>query len=140
MNVDLLSIFLHIRMNKVSAEAFKHLRVYKRLSIPLLVNDMVCNRVMKMGFMVDKAPTIYKWSTKIFGHRLINWVVHNTYCKVFTAGSNIQEVDEASNFFRSQGKNLPDSGIPVILDYCAEGDISKGDLDNTLDENANLFA
>jgi len=30
-------------------------------------------------------------------------------------------------------------GIPVILDYCAEGDIKNPELEATLDENAALF-
>lgn len=29
--------------------------------------------------------------------------------------------------------------IPVILDYCAEGDIKNPELEATLDENAALF-
>ncbi len=32
------------------------------------------------------------------------------------------------------------SGIPVILDYCAEGDITSPDLEGNLDQNADLFA
>ena len=31
-------------------------------------------------------------------------------------------------------------GIPVILDYCAEGDIDNPNLQATLDDNAQLFA
>ena len=90
-------------MQKVTSETFTQLRVYRRLSTPLLLNDMLCNRFMKMNFLVDKAPTIYTWSTKIFGHGLINWVVHSTYCKVFTAGSNVFEVDQTADYYRKAG-------------------------------------
>lgn len=31
-------------------------------------------------------------------------------------------------------------GIPIILDYCAEGDIHSPDLEAKLDENSRLFA
>jgi DNA repair exonuclease SbcCD nuclease subunit len=36
--------------------------------------------------------------------------------------------------------STPHTGIPVILDYCAEGDIHSPDLESKLDENASLFA
>lgn len=58
--------------NKFSLEVFKQLRVYKRLSVPLIVNDIVCNRLMKLSFFVDKAPIIYKGACKVIGKNFIN--------------------------------------------------------------------
>ena len=75
--------------NKISSEAFKHLRVYQRLSVPLLINDMMCNRFMKINFLVDKAPTMYRTASKIFGKNIINSIVHSTYCRVFSAGASV---------------------------------------------------
>lgn len=89
--------------NKITAEAFKHLRVYQRLTVPLLLNDILCNRIMKFTYLVDQAPTFYANASRLFGKRLVNAIVSATYCKVFTAGSSIPEVNETSNYFRSQG-------------------------------------
>jgi hypothetical protein len=75
--------------NKITAEAFKNLRVYQRLSVPLLLNDMACNRIMKISYLVDKAPIIYKTATKLLGKGFVNSIISATYCKVFTAGSSI---------------------------------------------------
>ena len=74
---------------KISSEAFKHLRVYQRLSLPLLFNDMLCNRFMKLNFLVDKAPLFYKTASSLFGKSFVNSIVHSTYCKVFSAGASV---------------------------------------------------
>ena len=89
-----------------SSELFKHLRVYKRLTLPLIINDMLCNRIMKLSFFVDKAQVIYKYSCKVFGKNFVNWCINSTYCKVFTAGNTINEADQTSEYFRSQGNVL----------------------------------
>ena len=76
--------------NKISVEVFKQLRIYQRLSMPLLFNELMCNRIMKLTYFVDKAPTIYRLSCRLLGKNFINHVLHSTYCKIFTAGSTIQ--------------------------------------------------
>lgn len=92
--------------NKVAVEAFKQLRVYKQLTFPLLINEIACNRVMKLSPLVDKAPQIYRFASVVLGKNFVNFFLQSTYCKVFTAGNTIQEADEASNFFRKQGTHI----------------------------------
>ena len=79
--------------NKISSEAFKHLRIYQRLSVPLLLNDMACNRLMKLNYLVDKAPSLYHSGCKWIGKNFINSIVHSTYCKVFSAGASVAEAN-----------------------------------------------
>ena len=76
--------------SKITTETFKNLRVYKRLTVPLLLNDIACNRLMKLNFVVDKAPDIYRLSTHIIGKGFINAIVNATYCKIFTGGNTVQ--------------------------------------------------
>jgi hypothetical protein len=90
-------------VNKFSVEVFKQLRVYRRFSLPLILNDMACNRLMKLSFFVDHAPLIYRYACKLIGKNFINELLNSTYCKVFTAGNTIEEADQASEYFRSQG-------------------------------------
>lgn len=101
---------------------------------------MACNRVMKLNPLVDAAPTIYKTTSRLLGKNFVNAFINATYCKIFTAGNTILEADSTSNYFRSQGNTSPHIGVPVIIDYCAEGDITSPDLEGTLIENGNLFA
>ena len=75
--------------NKISSETFKHLRVYQRLSVPLLLNDMMCNRIMKINYLVDKAPAMYRIASRLIGKNFINSIVHSTYCRVFSAGATV---------------------------------------------------
>ncbi len=82
--------------NKTSVEAFKQLRIYKRLTFPLLINELACNRIMKFSSLVAAAPKIYRLSCKLIGKNFINFIIHSTYCKIFTAGNTIAEADEAS--------------------------------------------
>ena len=91
--------------NKISSEAFKHLRIYKRLSVPLLLNDMTCNRLMKLNYLVDKAPSLYQAGCKFIGKNFINAIVHSTYCKVFSAGASVAEANETAHLFRNQSMN-----------------------------------
>ena len=74
--------------------------------MPLLLNDMACNRVMKLNLLVDAAPAIYKATSRILGKNFVNSFINATYCKIFTAGNSIQEANLTSNYFRSQG-NTP---------------------------------
>jgi hypothetical protein len=82
------------------------LRVYSRLTVPLILNDMLCNRIMKLSFFVDQAQPIYKYSCKLIGKNFVNWLINSTYCRVFTAGNTIEEADRASEYFRTQGNWL----------------------------------
>ena len=75
--------------NKVTAEVFKQLRVYQSFTIPQILNTMLCNKLMKVNFLVERAPTMYKSATRLFGSKFVNSIIHSTYCKVFTAGTTV---------------------------------------------------
>ena len=93
-------------MIKATLDTFKQLRVYRRLTLPLLFNDVLCNRIMKLNTLVNYAPRIYQLSCNLFGKNFVNAFLHSTYCKVFTAGNTIREANEVSEFFRAQGIHL----------------------------------
>ena len=90
-------------ISKSSLSSFKQLRVYRRLSLPLLLNDVACNRIMKLNGLVNQAPRIYRISCALFGRNFVNALLHATYCQVFTAGNTIAEANHMSDFFRAQG-------------------------------------
>ncbi len=90
-------------MIKATLDNFKHLRIYRRLTLPFLFNDMLCNRIMKLNSLVNYAPKIYQLSCNLLGKNFVNTLLDSTYCKVFTAGNTIKEANEVSNFFRAQG-------------------------------------
>jgi hypothetical protein len=91
--------------NRIPVDGFKQLRVYKRLSLPLLLNELACNRIMKLSSFVNAAPQIYRYSCRLLGRNFVNHIIQSTYCKIFTAGNTIQEADEASHYFRKQGNS-----------------------------------
>lgn len=70
-------------------DTFKVYRVYKALSVPLIINDMICNRIMKSQKFVSLSPKLYKWSCQYIGHNFTNFILQSTYCKIFTAGNSI---------------------------------------------------
>lgn len=82
--------------NKISTDLFKQLRIYRRLSFPLLVNEVACNRIMKLSSLVAIAPQVYKFSCRLIGKNFVNKIIQSTYCKIFTAGNTIQEANQAS--------------------------------------------
>jgi hypothetical protein len=92
--------------NKIAVDAFKQLRVYRRLSFPLILNEIACNRIMKLSSLIAVAPRIYQLSCKIIGKNFVNFIINSTYCKIFTAGNTIREADQASEYFRQQGTFL----------------------------------
>lgn len=75
---------------KISAEVFKQLRVYRRLSLPLILNEIACNRIMKLSSLVAVAPQIYRLSCTLIGKNFVNFIINSTYCKIFTAGNTIE--------------------------------------------------
>ena len=95
---------------------------------------------MKLNFFVDYAPQIYKVSKSLLGKNFVNAIIHNTYCKAFTAGTTVAQANETAAFFQKQGNTYINLGIPVILDYCAEGESDQPEEDYVLDKNAELFA
>jgi hypothetical protein len=58
---------------------------------------------MKLNRLVDRAPDIYRTATNIFGTRFVSSLVHNTYCKVFTAGSTVAQANESAKVYQNQG-------------------------------------
>jgi len=95
-----------IMISKATIETFRQLRVYGRLSLPLLLNDMLCNRIMKLNYLVNNAPALYRSACGVLGKNFVNWAIDSTYCKVFTAGNTIEQANQMSHSFRAQGTFL----------------------------------
>lgn len=86
-----------------SIETFKALRIYRNLSLGLVLNQILCNRLMKISPLVNNASRVYKLSSTIFGKRFVNLIINATFCKTLTAGNTIEEADQMSNYFRKSG-------------------------------------
>ena len=82
--------------NKLLFDTFKVFRVYRKLSTLLIINDMMCNRIMKSKKFVELSPQLYRLSCRYIGHNFTNFVLQSTYCKIFSAGNSIQEANQAS--------------------------------------------
>lgn len=126
----------------MQSEVLKYakLRIYKNLSTLDLLNAMMCNRVMKKSILVENSRWMYNMSSKILGKTFTNAVVNTTFCRVFTAGNSLHEADKLADYFRKQSTLYFNVDIPIILDYCAEGEIDVSMGDKGLDANAALFA
>ena len=68
---------------------FSHLRVYKMLSTPSIMNLLICNRIMKMKPVVAHAPRIYQLSQSVLGSTVVDTVIRKTFCKALTAGNTL---------------------------------------------------
>lgn len=74
----------------VELQAYKALRIYRRLPTSLIFNSLLCNRIMKVPLFVNNASKIYKGIRSIFGLSLANALINHTFCKMLTAGNTIE--------------------------------------------------
>lgn len=74
---------------KNTAKQFYSLRVYKHLSTPAILNLMLCNKLMKVKPLVANSAKLYKYTTKIMGSTIPNFVLNQTFCRVLTAGNTL---------------------------------------------------
>ncbi len=88
-----------------------------------IVNSMICNRIMKFPSIVRQSRNIYDISSKLLSKSFVDYIITNTFCKTLTAGNTLEEANKVSDYFRKHSKILFYIDIPVILDYCAEGEI-----------------
>lgn len=83
---------------------FVGLRVYKNMTTLNILNSMICNRIMKIPFIVRNSRTMYELSSKILTKTFVNAVVKSTFCKTLTAGNTIAEANTISEYFRKESK------------------------------------
>lgn len=67
----------------------KTLRVYRHLSSSQLFSHLICNRIMKSHLLVASAPYIYNFCRLFLGQKITNWVISNTFNKMFTGGTSL---------------------------------------------------
>ena len=70
----------------------KTLRVYRHLSFFQIFSHLVCNRVMKSNLLVASAPYLYDFCRFFPGYKITNWVISNTFNKMFTGGKSLTEL------------------------------------------------
>jgi hypothetical protein len=87
MNINIISITANKLMPDLSA--FKTLRIYKTMTFGNIINNIVCNRVMKFKFFVANASSLYKYSSYFVGKGFTNYCINNTFCRMLTAGNTI---------------------------------------------------
>lgn len=74
----------------------KNLRIYQHLPFVQLVSHLVCNRVMQSKLLVDGAPLLYRWAKYFPGKTITNWIIGQTFNKMFTGGHSFEELKQAS--------------------------------------------
>ena len=87
---------------KNTAKSFYSLKVYKHLSTPAILNLMMCNRLMKIKPLVAKSAMLYKYSTKILGSTIPNFVLNQTFCRALTAGNTLEDAEKVADTFRKR--------------------------------------
>lgn len=74
---------------KKAFNEYHSLRIYRRMSTLNIMNLMMCNRMMKVKPLVANSSKLYKVSSRIFTPTLTNFIINQTFCKVFTAGNTL---------------------------------------------------
>lgn len=126
-------------MNK-HLQFYKNLRAYRHLSFFSLINQILCNRILKNQFLVSVSPNIYKAALRFPGKIITNYIMGNTICKLFSSGQNIEELNKASQHLANQGKLVFKIGIPLIIDVCTVNNRINPKLEVTYDKNAENYA
>lgn len=70
-------------------QAYKNLRVYRHLSVLGILNQMLCNRLMKSKALVAATPALYRAAIRFPGKTITHWLVGSTLNRIFTGGNKI---------------------------------------------------
>jgi hypothetical protein len=90
-------------MNK-NLQFYKNLRVYKHLSLLGILNQLLCNRIMKSKLLVAAAPALYN-ACKIFpGKTITHGFIGATFNRVFTGGAHIEDLEASTRHLAERGK------------------------------------
>lgn len=73
-------------------DQYKKLRIYKNLSVPELINNLVVLKSCKLDFLVDNAPGLYDKAVKVAGTSLTQFLMLQTYGTKFVAGVNSEQL------------------------------------------------
>ena len=73
-------------------QSYKNLRVYKHLSILGILNQLLCNRILKSKLLVAAAPDIYNACKFFPGKAITNGLIGATFNRVFTGGTRIGDL------------------------------------------------
>lgn len=114
------------------SKPFTSIRVYKELSNLELLNALMVNRAANTNWLIAHSMRMYNLSSTLFTKTLTNWIIKNTFGRVFTAGETTKDVTSMMDLFQKMN-------IPVILDYSGEGFIDKRAIESELDKNAKMF-
>ena len=89
---------------KASATKFYALRVYRNNSLFDIFNTLLCNRLMKFPKLVAKSDHFYSIACKIMGKTIPNYILQNTFMRLFTAGNTLKQTDSIADFYRKESK------------------------------------
>lgn len=73
-------------------QSYKHLRVYKHLSILGILNQLLCNRIIKSKLLVAAAPDLYNACKFFPGKTITNGFIGATFNRMFTGGTRIEDL------------------------------------------------
>lgn len=91
---------------------------FKSKSTLDLIRSLLVFNACRIQPLVTHADTVLAWSKRIFGHRLTNFVIRQTFYKQFVAGEDAQRIQPTL-------RKLKTSGVHAILDYAAEDDVAQ---------------
>ncbi len=73
----------------INLSSFKALRMYRNMPLLTILNNIMCNRTMKIPFLVNNASKLYAVSIRVLGRGFTNACINATFCKMLTAGNTI---------------------------------------------------
>lgn len=57
---------------------------------------------MKIKPLVAKSAVLYKYSSRILGSTITNYVLNQTFCRALTAGNTLEDAEKVAETFRKQ--------------------------------------
>ena len=81
---------------------YKNLRAYRHLSFFNLINHVLCNQILKQPYLAAFLPSMHQTTNNIFRKSLIHFIMKHTFCKVFTGGLNLANLNERNEHLIAQ--------------------------------------
>ena len=102
-------------------------RAFKSKSVGEILRALAIYQMCTIDTFVKNSEALYNGACKVFGQRLVDFVVRPTFFGHFCAGEDEQSIKPTIN-------RLASNGVGGILDYAAEADVDEVD-DETADFN-----
>lgn len=98
---------------KPSYEQYKNYRIYRGLTTPELINNIIVLKTCAYDTIVNNSMKLYGMSTKLLGKYVTNKALLHTYGKKFVAGVDAESLRRTITQVNAQG-------MCVVVYYLAE--------------------